>query len=216
MLHGRSVPHPHPHHHHPSPSPDTSGPYLTPDTTLAEQPESPCSLEYRTPDADRSFAMPSYFEHKRRPASQSGRARPLLHFRAFKQKSLNTIPASLERARRGDDLFHNFPFLTPLAARKNSLLGDCGRDDFWAGGRDVLAALTSLASTPLASRPRSDIGLLRSVRLSRSGGRCITCVQAGRKHPPRSPALPRLALTLLLCFIVACAYIIANTIHRYT
>ncbi|OWR48961.1 FAM102A protein [Danaus plexippus plexippus] len=139
---------------------ETSDVYLTPDTTLlgheAEMPQtpvtpdvvprpeprSPASEEYRTPDCsgieDHSFAMPSYFDRKKRAASVIVAAvQPLANFQAFKQKSLNTIPASVERTRKSEELFVNFPFLTPLAHRKGSLasaatrLSGCLEDEFY-------------------------------------------------------------------------------------
>ncbi|CAG9575336.1 unnamed protein product [Danaus chrysippus] len=132
---------------------DTSDVYLTPDTTLLApedtpdvvprpEPRSPASEEYRTPDTsgveEHSFAMPSYFDRKKRAASVIVAAvQPLANFQAFKQKSLNTIPASVERTRKSEELFVNFPFLTPLAHRKGSLasaatrLSGCLEDEFY-------------------------------------------------------------------------------------
>ncbi|CAH0722111.1 unnamed protein product, partial [Brenthis ino] len=135
-------------------SPDTtltSPEYLTPNCTLTGPPDviprrvlSPASDEYKTPDStfcdDHSFAMPTYFDQKRRAASVIASAvEPLTNFQVFKQKSLNTIPALVEKNKRNEELFTNFPFLTPLAHRKNSLLSashlpsltGCVEDEFY-------------------------------------------------------------------------------------
>ncbi|VVC87018.1 unnamed protein product [Leptidea sinapis] len=127
---------------------DSSDLYLTPDTTLMPQPDviprhvlhSPSSEEYRTPDAtiveDSSFAMPTYFDQKRRAVSIiSSVVQPLTNFQILKQKSLNTIPALVEKTKKSEELFTNFPFLTPLAHRKNSLIANrlsgCLEDEFY-------------------------------------------------------------------------------------
>ncbi|XP_050663625.1 uncharacterized protein LOC126964504 isoform X1 [Leptidea sinapis] len=127
---------------------DSSDLYLTPDTTLMPQPDviprhvlhSPSSEEYRTPDAtiveDSSFAMPTYFDQKRRAVSIiSSVVQPLTNFQILKQKSLNTIPALVEKNKKSEELFTNFPFLTPLAHRKNSLIANrlsgCLEDEFY-------------------------------------------------------------------------------------
>lgn len=115
-------------------------PYLTPDV-VPRQATSPSS-EYATPDGtitdEHSFAMPTYFDRKRKAASIVATAvQPLANFQIFKQKSLNTIPALIERSKRTEELFTNFPFLTPLAHRKNSLasnsnrLSGCLEDEFY-------------------------------------------------------------------------------------
>lgn len=52
---------------------------------------------------------------------------PLTNFQIFKQKSLNTIPAYLEKNKKTEELFNNFPFLTPLAHRKNSLISESNK-----------------------------------------------------------------------------------------
>lgn len=121
---------------------ETSELYLTPNTTLTGPPDviprhalhsaSPASEEYRTPDStlleENTFAMPTYFDRKRKAAAPLGAAvEPLANFHIFKQKSLNTIPALLERNKKNEELFTNFPFLTPLAHRKNSLVSNANR-----------------------------------------------------------------------------------------
>lgn len=107
-------------------------------------PMSPMSPEYRTPDSTLHDAfLPSYFDKKRGSPAPAAPvpAPPLTNFHVFKQKSLNTIPAVLgERPGGGkaEELFHNFPFLTPLAHRKSSLvlaaarLSGCLEDEFYA------------------------------------------------------------------------------------
>ncbi|XP_068628685.1 uncharacterized protein [Battus philenor] len=119
---------------------ETSDVFLTPNTTLTGPPDviprhalqSPASEEYRTPEStileENSFAMPTYFDQKKRAAAiVSAAVQPLTNFQIFKQKSLNTIPALLERNKRNEELFTNFPFLTPLAHRKNSLVSNANR-----------------------------------------------------------------------------------------
>ncbi|XP_059051387.1 uncharacterized protein LOC131846165 [Achroia grisella] len=133
---------------------ETSDVYLTPNTTLTGPPDviprhalhSPPSEEYRTPDStimenghDHSFAMPTYFDSKKRAAVSvvAAAVQPLTNFQIFKQKSLNTIPALLEKTKKNEELFTNFPFLTPLAHRKSSLvsnsnrLSGCIEDEFY-------------------------------------------------------------------------------------
>ncbi|KAL0896196.1 hypothetical protein ABMA27_012139 [Loxostege sticticalis] len=122
--------------------------YLTPNTTLVPDvvprtdPYSPASDEYRTPETtfvpDGTLAMPTYFDRKRNAASLVAAAvEPLANFQILKQKSLNTIPALLERSKKNEELFNNFPFLTPLAHRKSSLasaasrLSGCIEDEFY-------------------------------------------------------------------------------------
>ncbi|XP_050357370.1 uncharacterized protein LOC126778048 isoform X2 [Nymphalis io] len=135
-------------------SPDTTlttpDAYLTPNATLTGPPDviprhalrSPSSEEYKTPDStiadEHSFAMPTYFDRKKKAASIIVSAvQPLANFQIFKQKSLNTIPALIERSKKNEELFTNFPFLTPLAHRKNSLvsnsnrLSGCVEDEFY-------------------------------------------------------------------------------------
>ncbi|CAG4927761.1 unnamed protein product [Colias eurytheme] len=130
-----------------SPDSTPSDAYLTPNATLTAQPDvipryiqSPASDEYRTPDStvieDGSFAMPTYFDKKKRAVSViSSVVQPLTNFQILKQKSLNTIPALVEKNRKNEELFTNFPFLTPLAHRKNSLvanrLSGCLEDEFY-------------------------------------------------------------------------------------
>lgn len=118
---------------------DSSDVYLTPNTTLTGPPDvirqalhSPASAEYSTPDTtlcNEHFAMPSYFDKKKKAAATiiSAAVHPLTNFQIFKQKSLNTIPALIERNKRNEELFNNFPFLTPLAHRKSSLISDANR-----------------------------------------------------------------------------------------
>lgn len=117
---------------------------MTPNCTLTGPPDviprqalcSPASDEYATPDStllenghEHSFAMPTYFDHKRRTAAAalSAAVQPLTNFHIFKQKSLNTIPALLEKHKKNEELFTNFPFLTPLAHRKSSLVSQANR-----------------------------------------------------------------------------------------
>lgn len=123
---------------------ETSDVYLTPNTTLTGPPDviprhalqSPSSDEYRTPDStlmenghENSFAMPTYFDCKKRVAASvvAAAVQPLTNFQIFKQKSLNTIPALLEKSKKNEELFTNFPFLTPLAHRKSSLVSNANR-----------------------------------------------------------------------------------------
>ncbi|KAF9412677.1 hypothetical protein HW555_008885 [Spodoptera exigua] len=138
---------------------DSSELYLTPNCTLTGPPDviprhalaspaspaSPASDQYCTPDAtlvnghENSFAMPTYFDKKKKVAATiiSAAVEPLTNFQMFKQKSLNTIPALLEKNKKNEELFNNFPFLTPLAHRKNSLvctanrLSGCIEDEFY-------------------------------------------------------------------------------------
>lgn len=171
---------------------ETSDVYLTPNSTLTGPPDvvprlalpSPASDEYRTPDTtivdEATFAMPTYFDQKRRAAAVVGAAvQPLANFQMCKQKSLNTIPALLERSKRNEELFTNFPFLTPLAHRKSSLvsnanrLSGCIEDEFYCipseseaeaevGERvDVRHRFRSLSNQalndePLTSTPKGD------------------------------------------------------------
>ncbi|XP_045760517.1 uncharacterized protein LOC123864260 isoform X1 [Maniola jurtina] len=146
----------------------TSDVYLTPNATLTNPPDlipkhdllSPASEEYKTPECtildDHSFAMPTYFDKKRKAASVIVSAvQPLTNFQIFKQKSLNTIPAIIERNRKTEELFTNFPFLTPLAHRKNSLvsnanrLSGCIEDEFYC--------IPSEAETDCGSMERIDV-----------------------------------------------------------
>lgn len=109
---------------------------------------SPASDEYRTPDStlenghdapDGPFVIPTYFDKKKRAAATlfSAAVQPLTNFQVLKQKSLTTIPALMERNKRNEELFTNFPFLTPLAHRKSSLvstanrLSGCLEDEFY-------------------------------------------------------------------------------------
>ncbi|XP_063393024.1 uncharacterized protein LOC134678394 isoform X1 [Cydia fagiglandana] len=123
-------------------SSDNSDVYLTPNTTLTGPPDvirhaiqSPATEDYKTPDttltneSNAHFAMPTYFDKKKKAAATmiSNAVQPLTNFQIFKQKSLNTIPALIERNKRNEELFNNFPFLTPLAHRKSSLISDANR-----------------------------------------------------------------------------------------
>lgn len=134
-------------------------PYLTPDVVPRGRasPASPSSPE------DSSFAMPTYFDQKRRAVSAMAAVQPLANFQVFKQKSLTTIPALVEKHRRAEELFTNFPFLTPLAHRKNSLVSHHLEDEFYCipseaeagegggageAGEDVRRRLPAAASTP--------------------------------------------------------------------
>ncbi|XP_028175008.1 protein FAM102A [Ostrinia furnacalis] len=150
----------------PSGPSDASDVFLTPNCTLVPdvvprpEPCSPASDEYRTPDATLVPTMPTYFDRKRAPAPPTPAAEPLTNFHILKQKSLNTIPALLERCRKNEELFNNFPFLTPLAHRKSSLamaasrLSGCLEDelslDGWGSAEDLRARLRPAASTPHA------------------------------------------------------------------
>lgn len=107
--------------------------------------QSPSIEEYKTPDTtlvengcENSFAMPTYFDKKKKVAATiiNSAVEPLTNFQIFKQKSLNTIPALLEKNKKNEELFNNFPFLTPLAHRKSSLsnahrLSGCIEDEFY-------------------------------------------------------------------------------------
>ncbi|CAH2224046.1 jg18927, partial [Pararge aegeria aegeria] len=163
--------------------------YLTPNATLTNPPDliprhvlhSPSSEEYKTPECtildDNSFAMPTYFDKKKKAASVIISAvQPLANFQIFKQKSLNTIPALIEKNRKTEELFTNFPFLTPLAHRKNSLISNANRlsgcieDEFYCipseaetdsmDRIDVRHRFRSLSNqalaAPLASTPKSE------------------------------------------------------------
>lgn len=120
--------------------------FLTPNCSLGGCPpdvipcsalSSPASHEYGTPDdtlenghdaLDGPFVIPTYFDKKRAAAALVGAAvKPLANFQVLKQKSLTTIPALLERTKRNEELFTNFPFLTPLAHRKSSLVSNANR-----------------------------------------------------------------------------------------
>lgn len=158
---------------------DSSDTYLTPNCTLSGPPDviprralalsSPASDEYRTPDAtlvnghDNSFAMPTYFDKKKKVAATiiSAAVEPLTNFQIFKQKSLNTIPALLEKNKKNEELFNNFPFLTPLAHRKNSLvsnanrLSGCIEDEFYCVPSDPEVDLGSSDCIDIRHRFRS-------------------------------------------------------------
>ncbi|XP_075990307.1 uncharacterized protein LOC142985954 [Anticarsia gemmatalis] len=158
---------------------ETSDVFLTPDNTLTGPPDviprcalqSPSSDEYRTPDAtlisenghDNSFAMPTYFDKKRKVAATiiSAAVEPLTNFQIFKQKSLNTIPALLEKNKKNEELFNNFPFLTPLAHRKNSLvsnanrLSGCIEDEFYCIPSDPEVDLGSCERVDIRHRFKS-------------------------------------------------------------
>lgn len=132
---------------------ETSDLFLSPNTTLVPQPDviprgllqSPCSEEYRTPETtiiennpDNTFSMPTYFDKKKKNATnKTPDVQPLTNFQIFKQKSLNTISALTDRNnKKNEELFNNFPFLTPLANRKNSIvltsrLSGCIEDEFY-------------------------------------------------------------------------------------
>ncbi|XP_045504151.1 uncharacterized protein LOC123700842 isoform X2 [Colias croceus] len=173
-----------------SPDSTPSDAYLTPNATLTAQPDvipryiqSPASDEYRTPDStvieDGSFAMPTYFDQKKRAVSViSSVVQPLTNFQILKQKSLNTIPALVEKNRKNEELFTNFPFLTPLAHRKNSLvanrLSGCLEDEFYCIPSetedqmeriDVRHRFKSVSNRalnePLTSTPKAGAELLR-------------------------------------------------------
>uniref|UniRef100_A0A2A4K219 C2 NT-type domain-containing protein n=1 Tax=Heliothis virescens TaxID=7102 RepID=A0A2A4K219_HELVI len=156
---------------------DAGDVYLTPNCTLAvpDVPDvvprhvaSPASA-YATPDAtllaahDYSFAMPTYFDKKKKVAATiiSAAVEPLTNFQIFKQKSLNTIPALLEKNKKNEELFNNFPFLTPLAHRKNSLvsnanrLSGCIEDEFYCIPSDPEADLGSSECIDIRHRFRS-------------------------------------------------------------
>ncbi|KAJ8734441.1 hypothetical protein PYW08_013691 [Mythimna loreyi] len=157
----------------------SSDTYLTPNCTLTGPPDviprqalalsSPASDEYRTPDStlinghDNSFAMPTYFDKKRKVAATiiSAAVEPLTNFQIFKQKSLNTIPALLEKNKKNEELFNNFPFLTPLAHRKNSLvsnanrLSGCIEDEFYCVPSDPEVDLGSSECIDIRHRFRS-------------------------------------------------------------
>lgn len=151
--------------------------FLTPNSSLSGPPDviprhalqSPASDEYTTPDAtlinghDNSFAMPTYFDKKRKVAATiiSAAVEPLTNFQIFKQKSLNTIPALLEKNKKNEELFNNFPFLTPLAHRKNSLvsnanrLSGCIEDEFYCVPSDPEVDLGSSECIDIRHRFRS-------------------------------------------------------------
>lgn len=115
--------------------------FLTPNASNMS-PISPVYLK-----SDHSFAVPSYFDRKKQDVMSLARSAvnvlPLSNFQIFKQKSLNTIPDFMEKEiakeqlkEEESGLFHNFPFLTPLANRKNSLyekhrLSSCNEDEFY-------------------------------------------------------------------------------------
>lgn len=143
--------------------------YLTPDCTIT-----PDVVPRPDPTADHSFAMPTYFDKKDKhktaaAALVSAAVQPLANFHIFKQKSLNTIPALLDRHRKSEELFTNFPFLTPLANRKNSLvsaarLEGCAEDDFhWLAGepRDVEPRANAAVDERQTSTPKDPVTSLR-------------------------------------------------------
>lgn len=158
---------------------DTSDIYLTPNATLTgmgdvpdvvprPDPYSPASDEYRTPDstlvADGTLAMPTYFDRKKTTAASviAAVVEPLTNFQILKQKSLNTIPALLERhTKKNEELFNNFPFLTPLAHRKSSLasaasrLSGCIEDEFYCIPSEPEAELGSQERVDVRHRFRS-------------------------------------------------------------
>ncbi|XP_048481973.1 protein FAM102A [Plutella xylostella] len=174
--------------------------YLTPDSSLASPPAPPAPASPAAPHE----ALPTYFDKKRGAAAARLQALlPLASFPIFKQKSLNTLP---ERARR-DQLFSNFPFLTPLAHRRGSLLGGCLEADERSRSSRELPAL-------LTSTPREDEGLLRgrfqserrarphtvaaparnpssgSLAASASEGGSLERARAGPERRPRAPPPP--------------------------
>lgn len=154
---------------------ETSDVYLTPNCTLTGPPDviprqalSPALDEYRTPDATLlenghdTFAMPTYFDKKKQALGVVGAAvEPLTNFQIFKQKSLNTIPALLDRNKKNEELFNNFPFLTPLANRKSSListanrLSGCIEDEFYCIPSDPEADMGSSECVDIRHRFKS-------------------------------------------------------------
>ncbi|CAB3259350.1 unnamed protein product [Arctia plantaginis] len=158
---------------------ETSDVFLTPNNTLTGPPDviprhaiqSPSIEEYKTPDGtlitenghDNSFAMPTYFDQKKKVAATiiSAAVEPLTNFQIFKQKSLNTIPALLEKNKKNEELFNNFPFLTPLAHRKNSLvsnahrLSGCIEDEFYCVPSDPEVDLGSSECVDIRHRFKS-------------------------------------------------------------
>lgn len=155
---------------------ETSDVYLTPNCTLTGPPDviprhallSPSSEEYKTPETTiienghDTFAMPTYFDKKKQAASVvSAAVEPLTNFQIFKQKSLNTIPALLDRNKKNEELFNNFPFLTPLANRKSSLvstanrLSGCIEDEFYCIPSDPEADMGSSDCVDIRHRFKS-------------------------------------------------------------
>ncbi|CAK1548009.1 unnamed protein product [Leptosia nina] len=123
--------------------------------------------------------MPTYFDQKKRAISIiSSVVEPLTNFQILKQKSLNTIPGLIEKNKKNEELFTNFPFLTPLAHRKNSLvsnrLSGCIEDEFYCIPSepedqteriDVRHRFRSVSNRTLneqmTSTPKSEVELLR-------------------------------------------------------
>lgn len=156
---------------------DSSDLYLTPNCTLTGPPDvvprhdlqSPALSDYRTPDStigtpENTFAMPTYFDKKKKAAATiiSSAVEPLTNFQIFKQKSLNTIPALVEKNnKRNEELFNNFPFLTPLANRKSSLvsnanrLSGCIEDEFYCIPSDPEADAGSAERVDIRHKFRS-------------------------------------------------------------
>lgn len=156
---------------------ESSDLYLTPNSTLTGPPDviprhalqSPPLEAYKTPDStliehhQNSFAMPTYFDKKKKAAATiiSAAVQPLTNFQIFKQKSLNTIPALIEKNKKNEELFNNFPFLTPLAHRKSSLvsnanrLSGCIEDEFYCIPSDPEYELGSSEQIDVRHRFRS-------------------------------------------------------------
>ncbi|XP_077299323.1 uncharacterized protein LOC143920347 isoform X3 [Arctopsyche grandis] len=157
--------------------------FLTPNSTLTETPEpDPLSSRskltaddsvFATPDSTmnststhnrfNSSHLPSYFDRKKQDiitlAKSAANVLPLTNFQLFKQKSLNTIPDLKEKHNIKDykdndsSLFNNFPFLTPLANRKNSIhdksrLSSCTEDDFYLTPENDIELRNTLRNAP--------------------------------------------------------------------
>lgn len=110
--------------------------FVTPDATI----NSPICNNYHNRNG------PSYFDRKKQDiitlAKSAANVLPLNNFQLFKQKSLNTLPDLRDKPHvkeskdHDSTFFHNFPFLTPLANRKNSIhdrnrLSSCTEDEFY-------------------------------------------------------------------------------------
>ncbi|CAK1548010.1 unnamed protein product [Leptosia nina] len=158
--------------------------------------------------------MPTYFDQKKRAISIiSSVVEPLTNFQILKQKSLNTIPGLIEKNKKNEELFTNFPFLTPLAHRKNSLvsnrLSGCIEDEFYCIPSepedqteriDVRHRFRSVSNRTLneqmTSTPKSEVELLRhSVAecprrdCGVEGRACSSCGACALSHSlPRRPS----------------------------
>lgn len=146
--------------------------FVTPDATI----NSPICNNYHNRNG------PSYFDRKKQDiitlAKSAANVLPLNNFQLFKQKSLNTLPnlrdkPHVKESKEHDStFFHNFPFLTPLANRKNSIhdrnrLSSCTEDEFYvtlendvdfrSPTRNAISMNEKLALSPVVNRQNNKI-----------------------------------------------------------